>query len=672
MSELLQRISDTLGSSVEELRYRGALQLFAKFQPPPANLVIKVLGDSSWRVRKLAVEKLSAETIDDETLRAIVDALADQDNAGLRNAAAEVLLKVGRPAVGYLLELMDRGGEDERKFAAEILGAIGSPEAFDSLRNLLGDEDENVRAAAAEALGRLGRPEAAKDLVDLLGRDGMMVKLSCLAALDELGVGVEPDVLLDLCERGPLRPHLYRLMGRCQDQKVLEQLLKGLMARGRTEMAAAAGALVELADNIDPQGRVEIQVEVARQGQRLVDKLYQIFEGGSQREREAAVVLAGWTGSEDVVDLLLDAAEQPALYQLAKASLVGLGEKVFHRLRKSYEEGGESRRVLILELIGEMPSSTGDDLLLDALLEPEPVCQVAVEVLAKRAGSRAVERLVAMLKSEFATRRDILVRALIKVGSRFQDMVIGELRQLLSSNMPELRRAAAEVSCALARQNDVPTLIQLASDGDPHVRAAAVSALGTVADTETAVDRLRVVLADEDASVRLAAVRALQGHEGQDVSKLLLASLHDPDELVVREALIGIGKLENGVLVDRVSSFVGHPNGLVATAAVRACAQLSPEGQDWLDKAMEHPDPEVAREAMAACENRPPDEVRGLLERGLKHRNWAVRLQAVKTIGKTGDAYLLEIMRQHLPSERHEWVRHNIESLLEDHGACPK
>ena len=88
--------------------------------------------------------------------------------AGLRNAAVDMLVRMGSEAVPSLLTHADSTDHDVRKFIVDILGEIGDRRAIPVLLSALADADGNVRAAAAENLGKLQAVEAVPALLDAI------------------------------------------------------------------------------------------------------------------------------------------------------------------------------------------------------------------------------------------------------------------------------------------------------------------------------------------------------------------------------------------------------------------------------------------------------------------------------------------------------------------------
>ena len=65
-------------------------------QAEAAAPLVERLGDASWRVRKAAVERLTAFPDASGPVRALIAALADGENPGRRNAAVEALVALRR------------------------------------------------------------------------------------------------------------------------------------------------------------------------------------------------------------------------------------------------------------------------------------------------------------------------------------------------------------------------------------------------------------------------------------------------------------------------------------------------------------------------------------------------------------------------------------------------
>jgi HEAT repeat protein len=84
-----------------------------------------------------------------------------------RQHARELLIAVGRPAVGPLVRLLDDADQKVRWEAVKTLAAIGEPAAAPALIEALEDDAADVRWVAAQALIDLGH-EALRPLLAAL------------------------------------------------------------------------------------------------------------------------------------------------------------------------------------------------------------------------------------------------------------------------------------------------------------------------------------------------------------------------------------------------------------------------------------------------------------------------------------------------------------------------
>ena len=127
---------------------------------------------------------------------------------GLERATIELLTKTRGEAHELLTNLLDergfttctlrqtsRRGRDRRALAAELLGAIGSPEARRRLEQLtLKDRSVEVRVVATRALGRVGGAQAATTLLRSLAHPHPLPEGIVAMALLDVGAEAIPSL----------------------------------------------------------------------------------------------------------------------------------------------------------------------------------------------------------------------------------------------------------------------------------------------------------------------------------------------------------------------------------------------------------------------------------------------------------------------------------------------
>ncbi len=123
----------------------------------------------------------------EESLPYLVTEL-DTDGARERHALEDVIVRIGTPAVGPLIEAI--AVELERtdttrgvRLAAGILGRLGDPEALDALTRASGDDEWKTRSAVASAIGRIAVQDGVPALVLLLDDENEMVRKSAAVGL---------------------------------------------------------------------------------------------------------------------------------------------------------------------------------------------------------------------------------------------------------------------------------------------------------------------------------------------------------------------------------------------------------------------------------------------------------------------------------------------------------
>ena len=82
--------------------------------------LIELMGDPSWRVRKASVEKVESFEHSSTLIAALTEGLSADNNARVRNTAAEALVKIGPRALEHLVVALATADSSRRKFIVEV------------------------------------------------------------------------------------------------------------------------------------------------------------------------------------------------------------------------------------------------------------------------------------------------------------------------------------------------------------------------------------------------------------------------------------------------------------------------------------------------------------------------------------------------------------------------
>ena len=150
---------------------------------------VQALTDESVRMGEAAAHALAEigpQAVD--AVPALLQALMNEEDAGLRQAVSDALGAIGSEAVPALVQALADEDERVRNAAARALKDVG-PQAVDAVPALiqaLGDPDDDVGLAAASALGDVG-PEAIPMLVEALGERDANARRGAILALGRIG-----------------------------------------------------------------------------------------------------------------------------------------------------------------------------------------------------------------------------------------------------------------------------------------------------------------------------------------------------------------------------------------------------------------------------------------------------------------------------------------------------
>jgi HEAT repeat protein len=617
--------------------------------------LIEALRDPSWRVRRLAADRLAQAEPTPEVVQQLLGLMGRRGETGARNAASSVLSRLGAAALPAVMGLLQHDDPDQRKFAAEILGELAHAEAVPGLVAALDDVDANVRAAAAEALGRVGGFAARRALERLLTSADPLLRVCALEGLARLDAPPPLPDLVPLLDAPLTRASAFRLLGRVRHPSAWRRAALGLRKTATRDAALLAFAAV---DGALP-GEVEAEVRLALAATpEPVRWLEAMLSSDDVERRKGAITLAR-------------ALAAPAL-ALSIARAVGRGELARPALEALVHLGLSGARALLdagpllADLPGEARAVVGEAIL--ALAEPALVDRLAAlltagdpewaELGARALGRTRARQAIAPLVDAFDD--DTLAvhayRALVALAGSWPDDVRAALEARVQGALkPHVVRAWAEVVGADAG----PVLRRALHDERDEVRAAAVEASVCVAE---APSMIRGGLMDESPRVRRAATRALAALPSAEAAPLLSHALVDADPSVLALACQAAAHHPRLDVAGRLFELSRHAETAVALAALDALASLGGLTDELLLRALEHPGAEVTRRVFELGAFVP--DVVSRAKTALGHPRWDVRAAAARLIEVACPADCADELRDALERETDDVTRERLAAAL--------
>ena len=159
---LLNSIESKVNNSDIAVRRGAAEDLVFAEDSKAVDLLQQLILDENKAVREAAGDALLRRGNQDGAEQ-LVKNFANP-RIEVRNHAMWLLVCMGEPGLEYVFPALENEDHDVRKFAADVIGEVGSEIGIKPLVESIGDVDANVRLSAVEALGKIGSDIALGEL----------------------------------------------------------------------------------------------------------------------------------------------------------------------------------------------------------------------------------------------------------------------------------------------------------------------------------------------------------------------------------------------------------------------------------------------------------------------------------------------------------------------------
>ena len=662
----MQEIDSALTSPDEETRLQGLRQLAGVDAEQSLALIFRGLGDESWRVRKEAIALFLRLPISRERVGEVVNFLYAEENAGLRNAAVEVLTRLGREAVPELIAHAHSCDHDVRKFIVDILGDIGDESAVPVLIAALADDDGNVRAAAAENLGKLRAAAGVPALLDAMEHPDLLLQFTILDSLSRIGAAVPYSRLMPFKGEKLLRKALVDCLGNVGDAAAVDELVGSLRDPMRNVREAAVLAVDHFARRFPEEVRgVVRKIETGPVARAVAEHLE---EGAGVELKIAAIRTLGWLGAAESTLRLLSMLDHEALQRDGVAALIEIARVHPEVTIDLWEEVDNRHRSSLAYIFAEAGCQQALPYLRQALFSVEPQLQrMSAYALGKLNSPEVLPDLVISLQDGAGDVQESSAQALIDLGASFPQQTLEAVLPVLQSDDPVRRRFAVSVLGRLQGDSIGEALCLAIKDPDAEVRRSAVKAFES-REIDDFLGTILLALTDEDAEVRCSAVEILGGQQGEEVFAGLELALRDEDLWVRCQAVRGLGRQGGGRARQLIEVATADPVGLVSIAALETLVELAgPAACPKLLAALNHNDEEVITAVLnllSVCDQERwlPDHLQTLID----HPHWGVRAHSARLAAQSLGADARELLHGRLLVEKDPLVCQQLEDLLAD------
>ncbi len=556
-----------------------------------------------------------------------------------------------------LTDQLSSPDDEIRRSAVISLAAFPMDQVKGFLLQALGDVSWRVRKEAIEAvLAAVGSDEEIDDLVTLLrAHDNAGMRNSAVEALCRIGERALPVLSRYLHDADhDVRKFIIDIVGDIgateslpllidaledQDQNVCAAAIENI---GKLRVAAAHAHLVKCLAKPDMMLRFAALEALARLGKPVpLPELLPLVRENFLKK--------------GVFDCL---GSKPCLAAFASMGIAGASF-----LLDAFPAANEAERRFIAYACGELSIPDCADLLWQGMRDGDADLRAVSAVsVGKTAQGGLVDQVVALLDDPVPDVRAAAIMALSSLAECTGDTLLKLAEMFFASNWPEKRCNSVTLFSVLG---DVERLSILVKDEDVAVRKAAVHALARTG-SRAGLNHLVLALVDEDHDVRSAAAQALGQVGGPDVLDLLMLVLKDDDPWVRIDAIRSLGMLGDDKACEAISRIAISDEPPVVIAALEVLTSLRGNGAiDLLVKSLDHPDEEVVKAALELLSKLDDSWIDASKDRLLRHPHWDVRRAFIRTLAMLRGEKALPEFKAAQAMESDELVRRLLSDLVE-------
>ena len=641
----------SLTALLPDLEQRGLLK---RFQRSLNDGVVEVLAPAFHHYLVPCAPQNPAKHFDKMQQRVTIAPLRDDDSiAGLIVTVEDVTDRL--ESERELAARLSAHDETTRLTAAETLS---DDELLDAtpLLTSLSDESWRVRRAAIKGVSQRAAPEAIAALLNSVVENHQNPSLlnSALQVLASTDVDTLSPLLELLNASDPdLRMQAALALGEQQDARAVKALLAALQdddtnvryhaieALGKLQAVEAVDAIAEIAESKDFFLSFAALEALAKIGDtRVAPRIVPLLE--DDLLREPAVTLLGQLGDDSAVAPLTALLNTPT----APTNLIANALAHLHdRFEQQYGEGA-----YIAELTNQEISPVGVQNLLDALETPgtEDLRSIALVLgWLKRSG---VDKALTRFMGRDDLRHEI-IEALVRHGSTTLDLL---LVQVTAEDL-EVRRSAVVALGRIGDSRATSALVNTLREESLAIEAA--NALAQIGDPYAAEGLLNLI-GNKDASIRQAAVSALNTLMPPSMSKRIIPLLYDPDPNVRESAVKIAGYFGYPESADALLELSRDADERVRCAAIEHLPYLEDERVlDTIVHTLKEAPPNVRAAAARALGNMDNPEVVAHLIEALADDDVWVRYFSARALGRRRSKESVEALASLVQNEKFNHVR---------------
>jgi HEAT repeat protein len=662
-------------SSPEEEERRLAMEtLKADLSESDLDWLKRPLSDESWRVRKESIEGLSQIPPTPGFVASLVPLMDPEMELTLRNSVVEILERLGHEAATLLVEHLNTGQADVRKFLVDILGNIAHPETVPSLLGLLNDPEDNIKAAAAEALAAIGDPSVCEGLLSAMGGADDWVIYSILGSLAKLKCRKALPVFFKYMENQlHSKPSLDGIgaMGSIEDGIRLIKRVPSLKKGAVKSAFLAIGSIYRQhvsKEDIDTARDLREAVAGASDPNMLQSLVSQLEVSDNLDDCRDIIAALGMIGTKEALQPILTLVEDDATAWDVDLALLTVGKKdvgLIAELLNHHDPLVRQKSIRTLKILGNVDSLHE----IYSLLEDGSghVRKDAAMAVSRLGDSSSIERLLPLLEDEYQDVAQSAAHSLVHLGQRSPEGLAARIIPMLQSASPPLFSLLIMILTEVQAPDWEDLCLKAAQNTEPTVRAAAVSCLKR-SESSAAAATIINSLADENSQVRAQAVVTLEELKHPEAIIPLKAAVHDQDPWV-RSAAVSALSAQPAAAPSDFQELLKGEDLMMQTAALDALGRMAASGNEdamgMLAEQFETGSLEMRRSICRLLGKISGPRAFDLLRKAVEDDDPGIRVFAVHSLSQREEIQVPEILLKAGEKDPDKQVREAARSVLE-------
>ncbi len=660
-------IKEQLKNPNAEVRRVGVEKIAALQTEDALTLLFDAIGDQYWRVRKTAVDSLLRYSDFKGFYKRVFAALEAGDNAGKRNAAVEIVTKLGAKAVAHITEYLFNANFEVKKFLIDALGDIKDVNSSEVVAKLLDDDDENVRSSAAETLGKIKDPSSVKHLVSTLKRDDLQLQFCALEALESIGEPIDIGALIPLLDSKILRKAAFEVMGKSKDDEVVKYLVNGISDTSKASREAAIKAVVNIYNSISDENSKQKIIQRLNEAvtKELLDRIPASLSSAHEEVQKAVISLLGYLKAVKTIPKLLEVQGDESIKACIFDSIVFMGKESFETIKEVFLTADDSTKDFLAQVMGALKDERYEPLLVESLKSGFWHLRSSAAIsLAQLAKGTAIKHIFPVLNDQYKDVQMAALDALTALGNLYPKEIRREIESHLSAQDEQLKINVISLIGRIGIDEDIKHLDMALKDSNPEVRTAAVYAIGAI-NVLAESKHLVLTLTDESDKVRIAVAKTLGLLYSEESFNSLILALNDPNVWVKINAMRSLAKLQAADAVRRLRKFLQHDDPILVINAIESLKELNaPELKIYLLELLRHKDYEVVKASLGILKESMDDNILKNILELLSSAKADIRILIYKSFEGIKDDNIVQKLTPFIEKEEDEMIQRMAKRVL--------